>query len=88
MLLCLLWLRVVRHLPVQHHKPAHDNGLRAGVGQASKEETAECSAADWEGYGPMGIRDAWRELAPMLSLGDASDGVAEAQQIKAVVWVA
>ncbi|MDH6171044.1 hypothetical protein M2282_006230, partial [Variovorax boronicumulans] len=39
-------LRVVRHLPVQQHEPAHDNGLRAGVGQASKEETAECPTAD------------------------------------------
>ena len=64
---------------MQHHEPAHDNGLRAGVGQASKEEAAECSAADWEGYGPMGILDALRELAPMLSLRDVSNGVAEAQ---------
>jgi predicted dienelactone hydrolase len=37
--------RVVRHLPVQQREPAHDNGLRAGVGQASKEETAECPTA-------------------------------------------
>jgi outer membrane PBP1 activator LpoA protein len=27
----------------------------------------------------MGIRDAWRELAPMLSPMTASNGVAEAQ---------
>src|SRR5690242_5781477 len=59
-----LRLRVVRHLPVQHHEPAHDKGLRAGVGQASKEETAECAAADGEGYRPMAIRNAWPELAP------------------------
>jgi len=75
----LQWLRVVRYLPVQHHKPAHDSGLRAGVGQASKEETAECSAVDGEGYGSMAIRNAWPELAPMRSPGDASSGVAEAQ---------
>jgi hypothetical protein len=49
-------LRAVRHLPVRHHEPKHGHGMRAGVGQASKEETAECSAAVWEGYGPMGIR--------------------------------
>ena len=27
---------------------------------------------DREGYGLMGIRDAWREVAPMLSLGAPS----------------
>ena len=64
---------------MQHYEPAHDNGLRAGVGQASKEETAESSAADWEDYEPMGIRDAWPDLAPMLNPGDASNGVAQAQ---------
>ena len=34
-----LWLRVVRHLPVRRTWPS-TAGLRAGVGQASREETA------------------------------------------------
>ena len=74
-----VWLRVVRYLPVQHHEPARDNGRRAGVGQASKEETAECSAEDRERYEPMGIRNAWPKLAAARSPGDGSNGVAEAQ---------
>lgn len=52
----LVWLRVVRHLPARHDSAGHANGLRAGVGQASKEETAECTAAAQEGYEAMGIR--------------------------------
>jgi hypothetical protein len=53
---CPQKLRVVRYLPVRDDSARHDNGLRAGVGQASKEETAECTSGAREGYETMGIR--------------------------------
>jgi len=50
------WSRVVRHLSVHDDSAELANGLRAGVGQASMEETAECTTEAGEGYEAMGIR--------------------------------
>lgn len=38
-----LWSRVVRHLSVHDDSAELASGLRAGVGQASMEETAGCA---------------------------------------------
>ena len=43
--------RFVRHLPVRHHRAAHCTDLRAGVGQASGEETAAHATVPRSSYG-------------------------------------
>jgi len=46
-----LSFRFVRHLPGLQDEPAHNTDLRAGVGQASREEAAANEAMRAEHYG-------------------------------------
>lgn len=55
--------RVVRYLPLRRKVPSTNSSLRAGVGQAPREETAECATGAREGDEAMGIRAAAIELA-------------------------
>jgi len=48
-------LRVVGHLPVVRGAVVSGDDLRAGVAQASREETAACTAVLGAGQAAMGI---------------------------------
>jgi hypothetical protein len=50
-----LVLRVVRCLPSRAELPRRDRAHRAGVVQASREETAECTSVAEEAYMAMEI---------------------------------
>jgi hypothetical protein len=68
---------------VLHDSAERDNGLRAGVGQASMEETAECTAEAGEGYEAMGIWAPWIERVTATRFRNWADGDDEAQRIDA-----
>ncbi len=51
-----LLFRVVRYLPGTHSQATIAHDLRAGVAQASMEETAENTTAGVQGQNAMGIR--------------------------------
>ena len=55
---CLLLLRVVGYLPGIDIQATISHDLRAGVAQASMEETAENANAGVQGTNAMGIRAA------------------------------
>jgi hypothetical protein len=59
--------RFVRHLPVHRHEAAHCPGLRAGVVQTLKEETAGQGAVVRARYGAMAIVGAMLVLAATVS---------------------
>lgn len=52
---CLQVFRFVRHLPIAQRRSWQPSGLRAGVGQTSREETAGHAAVFVEGTPAMAI---------------------------------
>src|SRR5438874_11901064 len=95
---CLLLLRVVRCLPSRAGVRGRDDATRAGVVQASREETAACAGvvgARLSGYGdsmvrsPAGFRNrgarSQREVAWISDVCDASPACWTAQRARSGV---